>query len=62
MNECDFDHSFNGTENEIGLRPGEQGPQPPIQTKGPRYYKELERLEKLMKSREKGSLDMGFKI
>jgi len=44
MSECHFDHSFNGSENEIGLRNGEEGPRPPNNTKTPEEIAELERL------------------
>lgn len=44
MSECHFDHSFNGTESEIGLRNGEEGPRPPNNVKTPEEIAEGDRL------------------
>lgn len=44
MSECHFDHSFNGSENEIGLRNGDEGPRPPNKIKTPEEIAEGERL------------------
>ena len=48
MDPCTLDHSFNGSENEIGLRKGEEGPQPPNKTKTESDREEEHRLMKLM--------------
>ncbi len=50
IGECKMDHSFNGTEDEIGRRPGEEGPLPPSSDKESRH-KDMERLKHLMMER-----------
>lgn len=45
-----FDSKFDGTENEIGVRPGEEGPRPPSQGTEAKH-EDMKRLERIMKER-----------
>jgi len=45
-----MDHDFDGSENEIGVRPGEEGPRPPHSSEAWREARkrEIDRLKALM--------------
>jgi len=52
LDKCEIDHSFDGSENQIGLRSGEEGPSPPHTSEKYRLTreKEYQRLKKLTKN------------
>jgi len=45
---CEIDHHFNGSENEVGIRPGEEGPAPPNHAKTQSDEVEYRRLKALI--------------